>query len=179
MAIRYENLDQSVREHMVSELENDIKTNNYYKSKRLKPGMETTWLNIFKEAAQQHNDAWLESKIKSLQLLKSKEEQKRGDKIIEKDVPHDAAETLADSEFNRLYMRGVCLDTISKNKSEVEVYRGKEVMNARSESQRLIGTKVNADQLLKELRDFKKNMGSDAALGLPPGPNSGITIKRT
>jgi hypothetical protein len=178
MAIKYENLDQTVRQHMLDELESDIRSNNYYKSKRLRVGMENEWLDIFKKAVELHNDAWLESQIRILKILVEREEQSRNGKIIEKDVPHDAAETLATGEFNRLYMRGICLDVISSSKNEVEVYRGKSVAHARSESQQLIGKKLKADLLLKELRDFNKNIGVDAALGLPPGPNSGISIKK-
>lgn len=178
MAIKYENLDQNIRQHMINELDADIRSQNYYKSKRLKPGTEKVWLDIFRQAAELHNDVWLESQIRILKILVEREEQNRGGKIIVKDVPHDAAETLADGEFNRLYMRGVCLDVIKDNKDEVEVYRGKSVANARSESQQLIGKKLKAKLLLKELRDFNKNIGADSALGLPPGPNSGITIKK-
>ena len=54
------------------------------------------------------------------------------------------------------------------------VYRAKEVVNPRAESVALIGKSLLAKQLLDDLRS---NIGTDAALGLPPGPNSGLSVK--
>ena len=41
-------------------------------------------------------------------------------------------------------------------------------------SEQLIGQELGAAKLLADLR---KNVGVDTALGLPPGPNSGLTAK--
>jgi hypothetical protein len=56
----------------------------------------------------------------------------------------------------------------------VFVYRAKEVVNPRAESVALIGKSLPAKQLLDDLRT---NIGTDTALGLPPGPNSGLSVK--
>ena len=56
----------------------------------------------------------------------------------------------------------------------IEVYRAKEVTNPRSESERKIGTIVDPKKLLDDLR---ANPGVDTALGLPSGPNSGLSVK--
>ncbi|BEE07817.1 hypothetical protein [Aeromonas dhakensis] len=56
----------------------------------------------------------------------------------------------------------------------VQVYRGKNVANARSESKQMIGQIISPKELLDDLRT---NVGVDTALGLPAGPNSGLTIK--
>jgi hypothetical protein len=56
-----------------------------------------------------------------------------------------------------------------------EVYRGKDVQNPRPESQALIGRRLPAQSLLDDLRTAQ---GVEPALGLPPGPNSGLTVRR-
>lgn len=53
------------------------------------------------------------------------------------------------------------------------VYRAKEVANPRAESMALIGRSLPVTQLLDDLR---VNIGTDTALGLPPGPNSGLSV---
>jgi hypothetical protein len=53
------------------------------------------------------------------------------------------------------------------------VYRAKAVEHARSESQQKIGSCVAAEPLL---RDLRTHVGVDTALGLPPGPNSGLSV---
>ena len=54
----------------------------------------------------------------------------------------------------------------------VEVYRAKTVAEPRPESMAMIGARLGPDALLMDLR---ANVGVDTALGLPPGPNSGLS----
>ena len=89
-------------------------------------------------------------------------------------VPVTAPETLAEGEFNRFYARGLCSRAIEENISHVEVYRGKLVENPRPESEEKIGTKLSAKELLNDLRT---SQGVEPCLGVPPGPNSGLTIR--
>lgn len=56
--------------------------------------------------------------------------------------------------------------------AEIEVYRAKEVATPRSESIALIGRRLSVSALLGDLR---VSVGVDTALGLPPGPNSGLS----
>jgi len=51
----------------------------------------------------------------------------------------NAADTLAEGEFNRFYARGLCAQVLSSGGTEVEVYRGKVVQNPRPQSQVMIG----------------------------------------
>ena len=89
-------------------------------------------------------------------------------------VPVTAPDTLAEGEFNRFYIRGVCRHALESNIGAVEVYRAKAVMQPRSDSQTKIGAMIPAQSLLNDLR---VNIGVDTALGLPPGPNSGLSVK--
>lgn len=89
------------------------------------------------------------------------------------DVPYTAAGTLAEGEFNRFYIRGLCLRAIEENVPSLVVYRAKAVTNARSESERKIGAGVSPQSLLDDLRSHAR---LDTALGLPPGPNSGLSV---
>jgi hypothetical protein len=88
-------------------------------------------------------------------------------------VPVTAPAMLAEGEFNRFYARGLCLKAIKNGISDVVVYRGKQVQQPLPESEAMIGKKINAKALLDDLR---KSQGVEPSLGIPPGPNSGITI---
>jgi len=87
-------------------------------------------------------------------------------------VPHNAAQQLAEGEINRYYLRCLAARAIAEGKASLRIYRGKAVSQPRPDSEQKIGTLVNAKALLEELRkgDFVDN-----ALGLPSGPNSGLT----
>lgn len=80
---------------------------------------------------------------------------------------------LAEGQFNTFYIRGLCVRAKADGISEVVVYRAKDVQNPRPESVQKIGQRVSVDALLADLR---QNKGIDSALGLPPGPNSGLSV---
>lgn len=86
-------------------------------------------------------------------------------------MPSNAHNTLAEGEFNRFYLRGLCLEALQQGKM-IEVYGAKAVNQPRAASQALIGMQLNPNQLLLDLRT---NIGVDTALGLPAGPNSGLS----
>lgn len=118
--------------------------------------------------------SWLAGQIRLNGYLLAKEQRKKpnGGSTLA-DVPYTAADTLAEGEFNRFYIRGLCLKAIEGNTHALIVYRAKAVTNARSESERKIGTSVLPQSLLNDLRS---HIGLDTALGLPPGPNSGLSL---
>jgi hypothetical protein len=89
-------------------------------------------------------------------------------------VPVTATETLAEGEFNRFYCRGLCARAIAEQTKEVEVYRGKYVQEPRAVSEAKMGMRCNPLTLLNDLRT---SQGIEPTLGIPPGPNSGLTIR--
>ena len=89
-------------------------------------------------------------------------------------VPYNAAEVLAESEFNRYYVRGLCRRATANSIPRLEVYRAKHVVEPRPESQAKIGLLVDPEVVLLDVR---ASIGVEAALGIPPGPGSGISIR--
>jgi hypothetical protein len=174
MGIDYKNLDEKTREYMLEELEIDIKQGSLYISPRLNSNGQLMWPELLKEAIIGHNDDWLATQLNTRGLMKSSEERRlRSGKITVAKVPASASETLAEGEFNRFYARGLCARAIAEGISEVVVYRGKQVQKPRPESQEMIGRRISPTALLEDLR---KSQGVEPALGIPPGPNSGLTV---
>ncbi len=89
-------------------------------------------------------------------------------------MPLNASTMLCEGEFNRFYIRAVCLKAINLNQELITVYRARESANPRSTSIELENTTFSAKDLLNDLR---VNIGVDTAFGLPPGPNSGMSVK--
>ena len=94
--------------------------------------------------------------------------------IISSRIPSNANEILAEGEFNRFYIRALCRRVIAEKINELEVFRAKQVSSPRLESESKIGMKIDPNKLLKDLRE---NIGIDTVLGLPAGPNSGLSVK--
>ena len=175
MGFEFLNLDEKTREYMLAEIKRDVEEGSLYMSDRLNSAGELEYPGLLRSAAEAGSEVTLAADIRDRGLLRATET-KRTPKggITEAKIPVTAAQTLAEGEFNRFYVRALCARVLDEGGSEVEVYRAKEVTSARSESQRKIGTRADARKLLEDLRS---RQGMDTALGLPPGPNSGLSVK--
>jgi hypothetical protein len=173
MSFTFQNLDSVTRKYMLQELDTDISNGNLYLSKRLTSYGQQRYPALIREAIEGHDDVWLAQRLQLYMSDRTSRRTRGGATTVAK-VPYDAHETLAEGEFNRYYMRGVCARAIAEGIESVEVYRGKQVSQPRSESQARIGQRIPPQALLSDLR---ASIGTDAALGLPSGPNSGLTIR--
>jgi hypothetical protein len=90
-------------------------------------------------------------------------------------VPIAAAATLAEGEFNRFYIRRLCLRALDTGIAEVVVYRAKAVDDPRPESIRLVGRRLSAASLLDDLRAHSGE--EEPSFRVPGGPNSGLSIR--
>lgn len=174
MALDYFNLDEKTRKFMVDEIRSDESNNKLYFSPRLFEHQKGKYFRLLLEATTYHDDGWFANEIRNNNLLKSYEERKRGNKIFSAKVPVNAPDMLAEGEFNRYYSRGLCLRAIDEKIEFVVVYRAKQVSNPRPDSEIMIGKSIKVKELLNDLRTHQ---GVEPALGLPPGPNSGLSVK--
>ena len=175
MSLRLVNLDEKTRKYMLSEIESDIAKGTLYLSPRLSPRGRQDYTELLKQAAIGYDDGWLAGSLRISGCINAEEQRRKpkGGYTIAR-VPVTAADTLAEGEFNRFYVRGLCLRAMEDGVAEVVVYRAKEVMKPRRESELLIGARLNVSSLLQDIRIHP---GVDTALRLPPGPNSGLSVR--
>lgn len=169
------NLDDVTRRHMRAEIELDIDGDGLYQSPRLSPRGVDDYPALLLEAAKHGTPDSFAEVLTHGGRLKTHETATRKDgTTYSKKVPRNAHETLAEGEFNRFYIRGVCLRALEAGEQYVRIYRAKQVANPRAESEAKIGTLIDANALL---RDLRASPGVEPALGLPPGPNSGLSVQ--
>jgi len=172
--LRLENLDEKTRKLMLEELELDLQNNTLYISPRLKESCKEKYIELFREAMERGNDTTFAKSLRGAGCLKSHEHRRTRDgRLRFVKVPENAAEMLAEGEFNRFYIRALCRRVIEEGHGYLEVYRAKQVSTPRPESQRKIGQKVDPYRLLEDLRKHKE----DTVLGIPGGPNSGLSVR--
>jgi len=174
MALSLHHLDDRTRQYMRSEIEADIANKRLYLSPRLSETGQEEYSMLLKEAVSQFDADWLANQLRLNYRLNAVEPRRTpsGGMTAAK-VPSNAPEMLAEGEFNRFYIRGLCRRAIDDGITHLIVYRAKAVSHPRPESQARIGTSVEAQTLLDDLRTHP---GVDTALGLPNGPNSGLSV---
>lgn len=175
MALNLVSLDGHVRDLMLQEINLDIQGGILYLSDNLSPEGKQDYPALLIKASMSGDSDSLASDIHSRLNAYEKPRRLPNGSLSKAPVMRVNAHTmLAEGEFNRFYIRAVCLLSIKEYSGTVEVYRAKEVSHSRSESERKIGSMVSAEKLLDDLRG---SVGIDTALGLPAGPNSGLTVK--
>lgn len=170
----FTNLDPDTRAFMRQEVARDVAASVLYTSPRLSTTGAASYENLLLDAVDNGDTLTFIAELSRPGVLNDTETANRNGKQHTKKVPVNAAQTLAEGEFNRFYARGLCARAITEEAPSVRIYRAKAVTSPRSESLQLIGQLLDPAQLLTDLR---ANIGMDVALRLPPGPNSGLSIE--
>ena len=174
MPFFYRNLDERTRRLMQEELDRDLAAGRLYLSDNLNPQGKEAYPNLLRSAAISGSDATLAAEIRGRLNTHQKPRALKGGGFSSPPVMRvDAHEVLAEGEFTRLYMKAICLRAIEDRIADVVIYRAKQVESPRAESEARIGMAVSAQKLLEDLR---AHPGLNTALGIPPGPNSGLCV---
>jgi hypothetical protein len=172
MQFNFKNLDDKTREMMEKELDFDLGQGKLYPSKRFNQEGKNIYPSLLREAIRAGNEQTLAMSL-TPNFFETKEIRITKNGPISAQIPITANITLAEGEFNRFYMRALCI-LASEDSHLLKVYRAKQVSNPRIESEQMIGNNVDPKALLKDLRT---NIGIDTFLGLPKGPNSGLSVE--
>jgi len=174
MGLNLVNLDSDTRRRMVAEIDADIAQGALYVSDRLNANGKRDYPSLLKQAAQSETDDWLANEIRPrLNAMYPRRNSRTGGMDMAR-MPHNAHETMAEGEFNRFYLRALCLRAIEQNISHLVVYRARRSMSQRSTSMMLEGTQIDPRALLNDLR---ASVGTSTAGGVPGGPNSGLSAR--
>ena len=177
MGLQFANLDADTRSCMLAELDDDLEVGNLYLGEYLSDVGKLRYPDLLREAIDNGTDDSLAAALQGPGLfLEVHERRKPKGGVTLAKVPHTANETLAEGEFNRFYLRGLCRRIVTSGGGNVEIYRARASTNPRPESEAMVGAQLDPSALLADLR---ASIGVDTALHLPPGPNSGLSGRIT
>jgi len=176
MALYLENLDERTRQLMLEEMEYDISNNQLHISPFLSGQGQRDYASLLREAIQSGNDETLaESLRQHRRILRTlpRRNPKGGYSITA--TAENAAQVLAESEFNRYYIRALARRALEDGIPELVIYRAKPVSKPRPESESRVETTLAPADLLEDLRTHPGD--EPPALGVPSGPNSGLSVR--
>jgi hypothetical protein len=170
---KFENLDETTRAAMLEAIDEAERTGNIYYSARFNEAGNRQWLQLLRQAAREHNEHWLAYQLEANGLMRDFEgaHKPTGGYTI-KHVPHTAAETMAEGQFNRFYILGLCKRGRVEGVSHLVVYRARESTAPRPESQSLVGARLTVDEVEAQLRETKASFKSPLVK-----PNSGLSVR--
>lgn len=175
MGLNYRELDAATRRWMQQELERDLLRESLVLSERLSPRGRTDFILLLQQAIEtpDGSDKTLAQQLGSLGRMEAFEPKRGSSRRIGRDrMATDANEVLAEYEFNRLYMRAICLRALANGETEVQVYRGRTAVSQKHRSTHLEDRLLPAQLVLEDLR---RNAGRQTETGLGR-PRSGLTL---
>jgi len=162
------NLDSETRTLMLQEIQSDFENGKLYLSDRLNEIGKENYHPFLVQCVESSDEEVFE------QLLTLNEHFNptyfRQGKPVK--MPSNASTLLCSSEFNRYYIRAICIRALNNSIEEVEIYRARESSWTRAESEAKIGTFLSSQDLLDDLRT---SIGSEPKLF--PEINSGLCLK--
>ena len=176
MALYLENLDDRTRELMLDELEYDMAHNQLHISPFLSGQGQRDYAELLRDALQTGTDESLAENLRAhRRIIRTlpRRQPKGGYSIAA--TPENAAQVLAESEFNRYYIRGLARRAIEDGIQELVIYRAKPARNPRPESEARVETSLSPQELLDDLRAHPGD--EPPTLGVPSGPNSGLSVR--
>jgi len=174
MSLSLWHLDKRTRALMLEEMAYDVERNQLHISPYLSGQGVHDYPQLLKEAIEQGNETTLAEALnekRRIDRTAHRRQVKGGFGIVT--VPYNAAAMIADDVFNRYYMRALCLRALADGLDELIVYRARPVKEARASSEELVETAVSPAALLQDLR---QHTGERTEMGIPGGPNSGISV---
>lgn len=176
MALYFENLDERTRQLMLDEMEYDIANNQLHISPFLSGQGQRDYANLLRDALQSGNDETLAQSLREhRRILRTLPRRNPSGSYSITATAKNAAQVLAESEFNRYYIRGLARRAIEDGVQGLVVYRAKPVRNPRPESETRVETAVSPQDLLDDLRSHPGD--ERPSLGVPSGPNSGLSVR--
>ncbi len=156
LLVNHPDLDETTRRYMCAEVEMDRAAGTLFLSARLSPSGRVEYPELLLAAIESGNhDSLAVALLREWRLnLWETGRDKRG-KPCRRRVPYNTADTLAEREFNRYYIRGVCARAVADGVEAVEVYRARAASRDRPELLALIGTRMDPRALLADLRVHK------------------------
>jgi hypothetical protein len=165
---------EDVRHEMISEIQADIDSGKLYISDRLNTNGKKQFPSALLKAAESLDVSGFVQSFGIHYFNPYYQRRNPSGSFTQARMPNNANVTLCEGEFNRFYIRAVCIKANASGKNYVTAYRARGSDNPRPESVAIEGQQFETDKLLNDLRT---NIGIDTALGLPPGPNSGMSVK--
>ena len=104
MGLRYESLDAETRAFMLEEIEMDIAAEGIYLSPYLTQRAQGDWPDFLREAVRSGSDDTLARQLRAARSLNTTTMRRTRSGYTQAKVPHNAAEVMAEGEFNRFYV---------------------------------------------------------------------------
>jgi hypothetical protein len=172
MALYLSDLDDRTRQFMLDELEADVARGRLYLSPYLTSDGRAAYEPTLRAALRDGTEESLATELRRPGHMDLPAGWKRG--APGRDLPATAADALAEAEFHRFYVRGLCRRAIAEGIRTLVIYRAKDDVPARVNADGMVGMQIDAASLLEDLQATTGHMPPRVLHGCP---NPGMSVR--
>ena len=174
MALHLSDLDDRTRGSMLEELEADVADRRLYLSPYLTDVGRAAYGAALRAALLAGDDESLAAELRRPGCMGAPEGWKAGGMV--RKFSSTVPDALAEAEFHRFYVRGLCRRTLAEGSRMLVICRAKPGPPSRANPDAMVGVHVDAASLLEDLR---ATTGLMPPRVLPGCPSPGMSVRRT
>jgi hypothetical protein len=176
----FEELDEETRRWMLIEFQDEENSGKPYRSPRLSEIGLANYPDIMEKAISNGNEEYLKEALSQQEYWNSAESSHKGLKVYSKTINYEkAAKSLAYSEFNTWYVRGLARRLIEEGVDKCQVYRAAIAEEPRTECLQHENEIYSVKEIYAGHRArYWGDSINPTAFSIPVGPNCHHSIRR-
>jgi hypothetical protein len=184
--MEFTNLDETTRRCMLMELDEDVREGRMVVSPLLTERGRGEYADLLAEALRHHDPYWLASELRSGGRMAIAVEDADVQKLPPEELPVFEPDVLAEGDFNRYYVRGMCRRALDEGIEELKivkltkgphahfVFQAGDLPKEEREREMDVADRVEPRWLLEKLRQDPE---AEMDTGIPGEPGSGLTVE--
>ncbi|MGE3272096.1 MAG: hypothetical protein AB7P40_25300 [Chloroflexota bacterium] len=174
MSLHLADLDACTRRYMLEEFDADLAAGTLYRSPQLSEQGADRYQSLLRAALTDGSDvSFAEALGKCGAVLPPGRWQNSKD-VAAEDATLAATVLLAEREFHRFYIRGLCRRALDAAVETLVIYRAKPSDPGRSSSDAMVGVQITVRSLLEDLRGSFRSLPPH---GLPQCRDPGLSVR--
>lgn len=174
MSLDLPHLDERTRQFMLAELDADVGTESLYRSPQLSETGLCHYQRLLRLAIQSGTEASFAEALGALGAVRPPSRWQHPKEVGPTEALADATFRLAEREFHRFYIRGLCCRALEQGINLLVIYRARPTDEGHRPSDSMIGLRIDVRSLLEDLRGAFRSLPPH---GLPQCRDPGLSVR--
>jgi hypothetical protein len=174
MPLDLPHLDERTRRYMLAELDADVAADVLYCSPQLSEAGLCTYQRLLRAAILSGTEETFAEGLGSLGAVRPPSRWQHPKDVGPAEALAEATFRLAEREFHRFYIRGLCCHALEQGINVLVIYRARPADPGRAPADSMIGLRIDVGSLLEDLRGAFRTLPPH---GLPQCRDPGLSVR--
>jgi hypothetical protein len=174
MSLDLPHLDDRTRHHMLAELDADVASEGLYFSPQLSEAGLSHYQRLLRDAIRSGTEVSFAQALSARRAVRPPSRWQHPKDVGPAGALADATFRLAEREFHRFYIRGLCCRALEQGIDLLVIYRARPTDEGHRPSDSMIGLRIDVGSLLEDLRGAFRSLPPH---GLPQCRDPGLSVR--